>query len=126
MKYLCLCTYDQEKFAAMSEDELAALGQACRPHDEALRRTGRLVLVGSLALPPSSRTLRAGRGGPSVSEGALVETNEPVGAFFIIEASDMDEATAVASKHPGAHLGAFGGAIEVRPIDMFDQTGSAG
>lgn len=129
MNYLCLCTYDQKKFAEMSKDALEALGRACRPHDEALRRTGQLILVGSLALPPSSRTLRPGRGRPAVSEGPLVESGEPVGAFFIIEASDMDEAIEVASKHPGAHLGAFGGAIEVRPIDRLDQperTGSAG
>jgi hypothetical protein len=40
----------------------------------------------------------------------------------MIEARDMAEAVEVASKHPGAHVGAYlGGGIEVRPIDMFDQ-----
>jgi hypothetical protein len=48
--------------------------------------------------------------------------DEPLGAFFIIGAEDMNEAVEVASKHPGAHLGKyFGGGIEVRPIDMLDQ-----
>jgi hypothetical protein len=47
---------------------------------------------------------------------------EPVGAFFMVEARDMDDAIEVASKHPGAHLGEYlGGGIEVRPIDMLDQ-----
>ncbi len=122
MKYLCLCYYDQKKFDALSKDDLEALGRVCRPHDEALRNSGHLILVGSLALPPSSRTLRPGRGKPSVTAGPVVETGEPVGAFFMIEASDMNEAVEVASKHPGAHLGDYlGGAIEVRPIDRFDQ-----
>jgi hypothetical protein len=122
MKYLCLCYYDQKKFDALSKSDLEAIGPACRPHDEALRNSGRLMLVGSLALPAASRTVRPGGGGPSVSDGAFAQTDEPVGAFFIIEADDMDEAVAIASKHPGAHLGAyFGGGIEVRPIDMLDQ-----
>ena len=122
MRYLCLCYYEQDRFEASSKDELAALGRACRPHDEALRQSGRLILVGSLALPPETRTLRAGNGRPSVSKGPFVATKEPLGAFFMIEAGDMDEAVEVASRHPGAQLAEFGGAIEVRPIDMFDQS----
>jgi len=122
MKYLCLCHYDEEKFECLSESDRQAIGAACRPHDEALRSSGRLVMVGSLAEPPSSRTLRPGNGAPSVSDGPYAATGEPLGAFFIIEAKNMDEAIEVASKHPGAQLGRyFGGGIEVRPIDMLDQ-----
>jgi hypothetical protein len=127
VRYLCLCYYDQAKFAALSESELEAVGAACRPHDQALRNSGHLMLVGSLAELPSSRTLRPGSGGPSVSEGPYAATGEPLGAFFIIEARHMDEAVEVASKHPGAHLGRyFGGGIEVRPIDMLDQPEPSG
>lgn len=122
MKYLCLCYYDQEKFDALSASDLEALGPACRPHDEALRESGRLILVGSLALPRASRTVRPGRGEPSVTEGPFVAASEPLGAFFIVEARDMDEAVELASKHPGARLGHyFGGGIEVRPIDLLDR-----
>jgi hypothetical protein len=50
------------------------------------------------------------------------DTSEPFGAFFLIEAADVDEAVKIASLHPGAHLGAmFGGGIEVRPVDDHDQ-----
>jgi hypothetical protein len=122
VRYLCLCYYDQAKFEALSESELKAVGPACRPHDEALRNSGHLMLVGSLAEPPSSRTLRPKNGRLLLTDGPYAATNEPLGAFFIIEARDMDEAVEVASKHPGAHLGRyFGGGIEVRPIDMLDQ-----
>ena len=122
MKYLCLCYYDQKKFEALSEQDLEALGRACRPHDEALHRSGHLILVGSLALPQSSPTVRPRNRRPTVTHGPYVDTKEPVGAFFMIEAGDMDEAIEVASKHPGAHLGEhLGGGIEVRPIDMLDQ-----
>ena len=122
MKYLCLCYYDQKRFDALSKSDLEAIGPACRPHDEALRNSGRLILVGSLALPPSSRTVRPANGRPSITDGPYAATDEPLGAFFLIEAEDMNEAVEVASKHPGAHVGAYlGGGIEVRPIDMLDQ-----
>jgi hypothetical protein len=122
MRYLCLCYYDQKKSDALSKSDMETIGVAWRPHDEALRKSGRLILVGSLALPPSSRTVRSADGRPSITDGPYAETDEPLGAFFMIEAEDMDDAVQVASKHPGAHLGRyFGGGIELRPIDMLDQ-----
>jgi len=124
MHYLCLCYYDQKKFEALSESELAALGPACQPHDEALRRSGHLIMVGSLALPSASRSLRPGSGGPSVSDGPFAATEEPVGAFFLIEAREMGEAIEVASSHPAARLGErLGWGIEVRPIETLDRLG---
>jgi hypothetical protein len=125
MKFLCLCYYDQDTFDALSESDRQALGGLCRPHDEALRASGRLIMVGSLAEPSSSCTLRPGTGGPSVSKAPYAGTREPLGAFFIIEAEDMEEAIDVASKHPGAQLGQyFGGGVEVRPIDTLEQPGT--
>jgi len=127
MKFLCLCHYEPARFAALSESDRQALGGLCRPHDEALRASGQLVMVGSLGEPASSRTLRPGNGGRSVSDGPYAPSDEPVGAFFIIEAAAMDEAVAVASKHPGAQLGEyFGGGIEVRPIEVLDQPRAGG
>jgi hypothetical protein len=121
MRYLCLCYYDQKKSDALSKSDMETIGVAWRPHDEALRKSGRLILVGSLALPPSSRTVRSADGRPSITDGPYAETDEPLGAFLMIEAEDMDDAVQVTSKHPGAHLGRyFGGGIELRPIDMLD------
>ena len=57
-----------------------------------------------------------------VTDGPFAETKEQIGAFFIIEARDLDEAAEVASLHPAARLGEnVGWAIEVRPIDHFEQ-----
>ena len=47
MKYLCLCYYDAEKEARLSQEELEAIGPACKPHDAALRATGKVVVQGS-------------------------------------------------------------------------------
>jgi hypothetical protein len=121
MKYLCLCYYDAKKFAALSPAELEALGNVCRPHDEALRNTGRLVAQASLAMPEDARSMRSAGKSHLVAEGAYAPTREPLGAFFIIEAEDMNEAVQIAAKHPGVHVGEhLGGGIEVRACDMYE------
>ena len=65
--------------------------------------------------------------GPVVTRGAFAKTPEPVGALFVVEAADIEAATAIASLHPSARLGQyFGGGIEVRAFDLFAVTRDAG
>ena len=67
-------------------------------------------------------SIRPRKGHASITDGPYLETKEQVGAFFIVEAADLDEALAVASLHPAATLGEeIGWGIEVRPIDGFMQ-----
>lgn len=123
MKYLCLAYYDEKKCDALSKSELDAIVSQCPPHDEALRTGGHLIATGSLQSTRTSTTVRPRNGKVSVTDGPFAETKEQVGGFFIIEASDLDEAILVASKHPAAHLGEHvGWGIEVRPIERFEQS----
>ena len=122
MKYLCLAYYDEKKFDALPKAEVDALVRECHAHDEALRGSGHLVLVASLAATRNATSVRPRGGKPMVTDGPYAETKEQIGAFFIIDAGDLGEATAVASQHPAAHLGEQAGwGIEVRPIDYFVQ-----
>ena len=110
------------KFDALSKTELDAIVSRCKFHDEELRKSGHLILVGSLAPTRSSTTVRPRNSKPSITDGPFAEAKEQVGAFFIIEAKDLNEAIRAASKHPTAHLGEHvGWGIEVRPIEMFEQ-----
>src|SRR5882762_3860015 len=61
MTFLCLCYYDQTMFDALKPDDLAALEEACKPHDEALRNSGRLFAQASLAFPQTARTVAPAR-----------------------------------------------------------------
>ena len=118
MKYLCLAYYHEEKFDALSRGELDAIVSKCKAYDDELRSSGCLVVLASLQPPSSTTSLRPRRGKISITDGPFVETKEQVGGFFIIEATDLNEAILVASKHPAAHLGEdVGWGIEVRPID---------
>jgi len=122
MKFLCLAYYEEKKFEALSKAEVDAIVSQCHAHDDALKQSGHLISVASLGPTRTTKSVRPRNGKPSVTDGPFAETKEQIGAFFLIEAGDLAEATEVASRHPAAHLGEHvGWGIEVRPIDFFLQ-----
>jgi hypothetical protein len=122
MKFLCLGYYNEKQFDAMPKDDVDALVRKCRTHDEGLRNSGHLLMVASLAATRETTSVRPKNGVPSVTDGPFAETKEQIGAFFIIEAANLAEATRIASLHPAAQLGEdVGWGVEVRPIDYFLQ-----
>jgi hypothetical protein len=122
MKFLCLCHYDAQQFAALGPADFEQIGAICAPQDKALEESGQLLLTGSLAMPEQYRSLRADADGVTVSDGPYAATPEPFGGFFMIEADSLDEATEIARLHPGTHLGSLlRGGIEIRPVDFLKQ-----
>jgi hypothetical protein len=77
---------------------------------------GPQIRGGAALYPTSTATtvrVKGGRGGEVVtSDGPFAETREVLGGFYLIECADLDEATAVAAKIPGAWMGS----VEVRPV----------
>jgi hypothetical protein len=60
----------------------------------------------------SASTVRVRNGRTTITDGPFAETREQLGGYYLIEAKDLDEATAIAARIPGARLGS----IEVRPV----------
>jgi hypothetical protein len=121
--FLCLCTYEEAAFKTWTPADHAAIGEACAPHDQKLRATGKVLINSSLSEPETARVVRPGKNGPVVTNGPYAPTPEPVGAVFIVEAADMDEACRIAALHPGvnvAQLSAMKGGIEVRELGHFE------
>ena len=117
MNFLCVCYYDAEAFSGFAEADFKRIREICDPHDEDFKASGKVRTIGSLALPNEFRTMHADADGVTVTDGPYAETPEPFGAFFILEADNMDEAEKIARLHPGTHLGAvMKGGIEIRPI----------
>ena len=122
MKYLGLAYYDEKKFDPLSKTELEAIVSECQPYEEALHESGHLLAVASLQ-HRTATTLRPRNGKTSVVDGPCPETKAQIGAFFIIEAKDLNEAIRVGSKHPAVQRGErLGWGVEVRPIEMFKQS----
>ena len=122
MRYLCLAYYDVEKFNALSKPELEALVSKCPAYDDALRKTGHLLFSASLGEPRTTKNLRPRGDKISITDGPFTEAKEMIGGLFIIEANTAQEAVAIASNHPAAHLGEMvGWGVEIRPIEWFEQ-----
>lgn len=65
-----------------------------------------------LAWPRVVRTVRVRSDQPVVTDGPFVEAKELLGGFIVLEAADMDEATAIAGEWPALRQGA-GAVVEV-------------
>jgi hypothetical protein len=111
MKFICLGYMEAGKFEGMSDAERNAFVDGCFTYDEELKRSGHFA--GGEALQPASTavTLRFANGKVSPTDGPFAETKEQLGGILILEATDLDHAVALMSKHPGVRAGSF----EIRP-----------
>ena len=105
MKYLCLVYGEEKKIGAMTDDE-------CMAYDQALRTSGQCLASEALQPVRTARTVQVRQGKVSVRDGPFTETKECLAGFYLIEASDLDEAVQIASQIPPAQVGS----IEVRPV----------
>lgn len=77
-----------------------------------LEESGHLVFVDGLAQATNATTVDAQGDRPVITDGPYLETKEYIGGFWVIEAVDLDEALALATKASQACRGA----VEVRPF----------
>jgi hypothetical protein len=61
----------------------------------------------------SATTVRLSGGERLLSDGPYAETKEQLGGYFVVEASNLDEAVELAARMP--HL-QDGGSVEIRPV----------
>jgi hypothetical protein len=109
-QYLILIYEDEAGYAAGGEELFAEIGGEHAVFGEANSK----ALLGGNALQPTgtATSIRKDTSGePVVTDGPFVETKEVLGGYYLIEASDLDEAIAIGKQVPAR----FGG-VEVRPI----------
>ena len=112
MKYMLLA-YDYEKaWEKAGEPALqAAMQQAVQLCHEVNDR-GQLLDVSPLAWSSSAVCVRVRDGKAIVTDGPYTETREVLGGYYIIDVDNLDEALAIAARHPGVPVGA----VEIRPL----------
>ncbi len=112
MQYVLLIYENEARWGTQSPAEQQAMFAEYRAFTESIAKSGHYK--GGEALQPTTTatTVRVRDGKTLASDGPFAETKEQLGGFYLVEAANLDEATAMAARIPGARSGC----IEVRPI----------
>ena len=77
-----------------------------------LDAAGQYVAAAPLEPTATATSVRVRQGKRVVIDGPFAETKEQLGGYFLVDASDLDEAIAIAARIPMVRRGT----IEVRPV----------
>jgi hypothetical protein len=114
MRFVCLGYADEKTWEAMSPEATSAMMEEGLAFDEVLLEAGHLISAGeALQSARTAKTLRWKNGTVMVTDGPFAETKEQLGGFNVFEASDMNHALELLSKHPCICFASF----EIRPAD---------
>jgi hypothetical protein len=112
MQYLLLIYSNDAEFASLPQAELGAIMTEYGAFTQNIIQSGSYK-GGERLRPASMATTVRVRGGKTLTtDGPFAETREQLGGYYMVEAKNLDEATAIAARIPGARYGS----IEVRPI----------
>ena len=114
MRYIMFVCVDPEP------DKSGAAEPSIDDWFDEINPTGKWVLGERLRPVQDAKLVRVRDGEVLVTDGAFTESKEWIAGFDVLECDSMDEAIAIAAKHPMA----YGGRIEVREFWPLD--GSAG
>jgi len=112
MEYLMLIYSRESDWAALSEEARGALYKDYYEFTEGIRKSGHYKGGNPLQPVSTATTVRVRDGKAMSTDGPFAETREQLGGYYLVDAADIDEATSIAARIPGARLGS----IEVRPI----------
>jgi hypothetical protein len=105
-----LLIYGDEQ--ALSQAELEqCYGESARLAHE-IHANGQYLATAPLHPTSTATSVRVREGKRLVTDGPFAETREQLGGYFLIEASDLDEAIAIAGRIPMARRGT----VEIRPV----------
>lgn len=109
MKYMLL-VYMNENAMNESDREHCYVESTQLCND--LHASGKFLAASPLQPIATATSVQIREGKRFVTDGPFAETREQLGGFFLVDASDLDDAIQIASKIPAARLGT----IEIRPM----------
>src|SRR5438876_9942086 len=109
MKYMLLVYLDEQ---ALSEAEREHCYVESAQLTQQLNSTGQYLGASPLHPISTATSVRVRDGKRFVTDGPFAETREQLGGYYLIDASDLDEAITIAARIPMASRGT----IEVRPV----------
>ena len=112
MQYL-LMIYGEEKLEAkMSDSDRGKMMADYGAFTKQIIASGHYKGGNPLQPIATATTVRVREGKTVTTHGPFAETREQLGGYYLVEAKDLDEATALAARIPSSKFGS----IEVRPV----------
>ena len=112
MQYLLLIYGSEANAKNATQADMAAMFTEYRDYTQSLIQSGNMKAGDALQPSTTATTVRVREGKTLRTDGPFAETKEQLGGYYLVEAKDLDEATKLAARIPGARTGS----IEVRPI----------
>lgn len=114
MQYALLIYTNETADTKASQQEQEAVMAAYYAFGEEFKE--KITAGEALMATTTATTVRVRDGKTLTTDGPFAETKEQLGGFYLVNAADLDEAIQIASRIPGA----LTGAIEVRPVMVFE------
>ena len=112
MRYLCLIYQDESVSQKLLKTEAEKIHGEYLAFTDEIKKSGRYLESDRLQPAQTASTVRVRNGKVTTTDGPFAETKEQLGGYYLIEATDLNEAIQIAAKIPSARFGS----IEVRPV----------
>jgi hypothetical protein len=112
MQYLLLIYGDESNMKSATQSDMNAMMAEYGEFTASVVKSGHMKAGDALQPSSTATTVRVRDGKTLRTDGPFAETKEQLGGYYLVEAKDLDEATKLAARIPGARSGS----IEVRPV----------
>jgi hypothetical protein len=109
MKYMLLVYLDEQ---VLSETERKHCYVEAAQLTQQLNSSGQYLDASPLHPISTATSVRVRDGKRLVTDGPFAETREQLGGYYLVDASDLDEAIRIAERIPPARFGT----VEIRPV----------
>jgi hypothetical protein len=116
MQYLLMIYQNEAEYAKLDAKTAQKNLEEYGAFTQSIIQSGNFKAGDRLQPTTTATTVRIRDGKTMTTDGPFAETREQLGGYYLVEAKDLDAALAMAARIPGARYGA----IEVRPIWVYD------
>jgi hypothetical protein len=113
MKYMLLIYFEETSLT--EDDREHCYGESLQLSRD-LHEGGKFLGAAPLYPTSTATSIKLREGRRLVTDGPFAETREQLGGYYLVDAKDLDDAIAIASRIPAARYGT----IEVRPVIEID------
>jgi hypothetical protein len=112
MQYMLLIYTSEAGMKDATAADREAMLLSYREFTQSIINSGNMKKGDALQPTSTATSVRVRDGKTLTTDGPFAETKEQLGGYYLVEAKDLDEATKLAARIPGARQGT----IEVRPV----------